>query len=128
MIDVADALELLEICADEMSSQGAGGTCRTEGVPKRRASLTARALAKGQLNVADLSRFPLRSSQPGTGEYDEPLMTLGAMIVFRTADKFGRAGASTSRTLDAVYRAVQGYVDILPSSPQSCATRRRFVS
>jgi hypothetical protein len=124
MIDVVHALELLEISADEMSSEDAGGgTCGTEGLPTRRASLTARALAKGQLTVADLSRFPLRRSQSGAGEDNEPPMTLGAVIVFRTADTFGRAGASTPRTLDAVYRAVQRYVDIIPITLQSCADR-----
>jgi hypothetical protein len=45
-------------------------------------------------------------------------MTLGAMIVFRTADKFVRAGAPTARTLDALYRAVQRYVEVLPASLQ----------
>jgi hypothetical protein len=48
-------------------------------------------------------------------------MTLGAMIVFRTADKFVRAGAPTVRTLDALYRAVQRYVEVLPDSLQDGA-------
>ncbi|HXC77242.1 MAG TPA: hypothetical protein VNU19_09335 [Candidatus Acidoferrum sp.] len=38
------------------------------------------------------------------------------MIVFRTADRFVRAGASTARTLDALYRAAQQYLELIPSS------------
>jgi hypothetical protein len=117
MIDVVQALELFEICADEMATEDADGTGSVRPAGGRRMTLTARALAKRQLHVAHLARFPLRGAL-GDGYSDEPTMTLGAMIVFRTADRFGRAGASTTRTIDALYRAVQRYVELIPSSLQ----------
>lgn len=114
MIDLVQALVLFEICADEMAREGE----RDEGGRDRSGlSLTARALAKRQLDVAHLSRFPIRGSLHDSEEPGEPAMTLGAAIVFRTADRFGRAGATTERTLDAVYRAAQRYVHALPGSP-----------
>lgn len=113
MIDVVQALELFEICADEMASEEANGD--GGGAGRRRMTLTARALAKRQLHVAHLARFPLRGAL-GNARSDEPVMTLGALIVFRTADKFGRAGASTSRTIAAIYRAVEQYMELIPSS------------
>jgi hypothetical protein len=90
MIDVVEALELFEMCADEMANE-------EPSVGRRRLSLTARAMAKRH-------------------RANEPAMTLGAKIVFRTAHRFGRAGASTERTLDAVYHAVHRYVEIIPAS------------
>ncbi|MCW2526701.1 MAG: hypothetical protein JWM76_1561 [Pseudonocardiales bacterium] len=118
MIDVVQALELLEICVDEMADEDAGSGPRGGVASRRRMSLTSRALAKGQLDVGQLGRFLLRGGTSDTAAPDEPTMTLGALIVFRTANKFGRAGASTARTMDAVYNAVQRYVEILPSSLQ----------
>src|ERR1700735_1812234 len=117
MIDVVQALELFEICADEMATEDADGTGNLGRAGGRRMTLTARALAKRQLHVAHLARFPLRRAL-GDGYPDEPTMTLGAMIVFRTADRFGRAGASTTRTIEALYRAVQRYVELIPDSLQ----------
>jgi hypothetical protein len=118
MIDVIPALELFEICADEMAEQDSSDACELSPLGRRRPSLTARELAKQQVHIAHLARFPLRGPlllNPTTGE---PTMTLGAVIVFRTADRFGRADASTRRILDAVYRAVQRYMEIIPSSLQ----------
>lgn len=117
MIDVVQALELFEICADEMASEQAAseGTAGESG--RRRGTLTARALAKTHLHVAHRARYPLRGV-PWDTRSDQPTMTLGAMVVFRTADKFVRAGAPTSRTLDALYRAVQRYVEVIPDSLQ----------
>jgi hypothetical protein len=117
MIDVVQALELFEICADEMATEDADGTGNLGRAGSRRMTLTARALAKRQLHVAHLARFPLRRAL-GDEYPDEPTMTLGAMIVFRTADRFGRAGASTTRTIEALYRAVQRYVELIPNSLQ----------
>ena len=117
MIDVVQALELFEICADEMATEDADGTGSVGPAGGRRMTLTARALAKRQLHVAHLARFPLRRALDD-GYSDEPTMTLGAMIVFRTADRFGRAGASTTRTIEALYRAVQRYVELIPRSLQ----------
>jgi hypothetical protein len=117
MIDVVQALELFEICADEMASEDATGDASARSSGSRRMTLTARALAKRQLHVAHLVRFPLRNVLDRT-QADEPAMTLGAMIVFRTADRFVRAGASTTRTIDALYRAVERYLDLVPSSIQ----------
>jgi hypothetical protein len=122
-IDVVQALELFEICADEMASEDAGSEFGRDDAGRRRLSLTARALAKRELSVAHLSRFPLRGSLDGAATPAEPTMTLGALIVFRTADRFVRAGASTTRTLEAVYRAVQRYLEIIPSSLQDGADR-----
>ena len=119
MIDVVHALELFEICADEMTAERARGDHQVVDAGGRRLTLTARALAKAELNVAQLTRFPLRSF-PGDGTAArEPIMTLGAMIVFRTADKCVRAGASPARTLEALYRAVEQYLDILPGPLQN---------
>ena len=119
MIDVVRALELFEICADEMTAERASGDHRAGDAGDRRLTLTARALAKGKLNVAQLTRFPLRGF-PGDGTAArEPTLTLGAMIVFRTADRCVRAGASPTRTLEALYRAVEHYLDILPGPLQS---------
>jgi hypothetical protein len=117
MIDVVQALELFEICADEMATEDADGAGSFGGVGGRRMTLTSRALAKRQLHVAHLARFPHRGAL-GDGYSDQAIMTLGAMIVFRTADRFGRAGASTTRTIEGLYRAVQRYVELLPDSLQ----------
>jgi len=116
MIDVVQALELFEICADEMAAEDATGECDAGGAGRRRMTLTARALSKRPLDVAHLARFPLHGSLHGTTAAGEPPMTLGAMIVFRTADRFVRAGASTAHTLDALYRAAQQYLELIPSS------------
>jgi hypothetical protein len=120
MIDVVQALELFEICADEMASEQTTGECNSGETGRQRRTLTARALAKTHLHVAHLARYPLRGV-PWDTRTDQPTMTLGAMIVFRTADKFVRAGAPTTRTLDALYRAVQRYVEVLPDSLQDGA-------
>jgi hypothetical protein len=118
MIDLVQALELFEICADEMTREESSGEYSAGAIGHRRMSLTARALAKRQLHVAHLARFPLRGGPRDGAGSDRPAMTLGAMIVFRTADRFVRAGASTDRTLDAIYRAAQQYVEIIPSALQ----------
>lgn len=115
MIDVVQALELFEICADEIASEQTDGECNTRPAVGHQRSLTVRALAKTHLHVADLARYPLRGV-PWDTRSDQPMLTLGAMIVFRTADKFVRAGAPTARTLDALYRAVQRYAEVLPGS------------
>jgi hypothetical protein len=120
MIDVVQALELFEICAEEMASELTAGEGNAGEAGRQRRTLTARALAKTQLHVAHLSRYPLRGV-PWDTRSDQPTMTLGAMIVFRTADKFVRAGAPTARTLDAIYRAVQRYVEVIPGSLQEGA-------
>lgn len=117
MIDLVQALELFEICADEMATEEATGQVDRGGDGRQRMTLTARALAKRQLHVAHLARFPLRGPIGGQPS-GEPAMTLGAMIVFRTADRFVRAGASTTRTVDALYRAAQRYLELVPSSLQ----------
>jgi hypothetical protein len=118
MIDVIEAVELFEICANEMAKEDSSGYRRAAGVGRRRLSLTARALAKRQLNVAHLARCRPTGSLPDKSGTDEPTMTLGAMIVFCTGYRFDRAGASTGRTLDAIYHAVQRYVEIIPISLQ----------
>jgi hypothetical protein len=118
MIDVVQALELLELCADEMVREDAERDWETGRARRRPMSLTARALAKRKLNLAHLARFSAGNSRHDAATLDGPTMTLGAMIVFRTAHRFGLAGASTERSLDAVYRAVQRYVDIIPGSLQ----------
>jgi hypothetical protein len=123
MIDVIQALELFEICADELAADELEDSSGGREAGRRRPSLTARALAKQQLHVAHLARFPLRRSWLDPSATDEPAMTLGAMVVFRTADRFGRAGASTERTLDAIYHAVQRYVDIIPTALQDGTDR-----
>jgi hypothetical protein len=117
MIDVVQALELFEICADEMASEQTASGGNPGPVGPGHGTLTARALAKTHLHVAHLARYPLRGI-PWDTRSDQPTMTLGAMIVFRTADKFVRAGAPTARTLDALYRAVQRYVEVIPDSLQ----------
>jgi hypothetical protein len=122
MIDVVQALELFEICADEMANEQSGGECNVAQARRQRTTLTARALAKTQLHVAHLARYPLHGV-PWNTTSDQPTMTLGAMVVFRTADKFVRAGASTARTLDALYRAVQRYVEVIPASLQDGVDR-----
>jgi hypothetical protein len=116
MIDVIQALELFETCADEMATEDADRRGNRGGTGGRRMTLTARALAKRQLQLADLSRFPLRGVLGDAPSADEPTMTLGAMMVFRTADRFGRAGASRTRTIEALYRAVHRYTELIPCS------------
>jgi hypothetical protein len=118
MIDVVQALEMFEICADEIAAEEAGDWSHAGGADHRHLTLTARALAKRHLDVAHLTRFPIRGSLCDANGAGEPTMTLGALIVFRTADRFVRAGASTAHTLDALYRAVQRYLDIIPVSLQ----------
>jgi hypothetical protein len=117
MIDVVQALELFEICADEVASEQTASDGDAGQVVLGRGTLTARALAKTQLHLAHLARYPLRAA-PRDTRSDQPTMTLGAMIVFRTADKSVRAGAPTARTLDALYRAVQRYVEVIPGALQ----------
>jgi hypothetical protein len=116
MIDVIQALELFETCADEMATEDADGTGNRGGPGGRRMTLTARALAKRQLQLASLTRFALRGVLGHAQSADEPTMTLGAVMVFRTADRFGRAGASTTHTIEALYRAVHRYAEFIPSS------------
>jgi hypothetical protein len=127
MLNIIEALELFEISADEMAAEDAIGVGCVVGHNGRRLSLTARALAKRQLDGAHLARIPLRGSSYRVAA-DEPAMTLGAVIVFRTADRFVRAGASTSRTLDAVYRAAQRYLDLIPRSLLDGVDRAAFTS
>jgi hypothetical protein len=116
MIDVVQALELLEICAEEIATEDEECEPDAVGNPRQRVSLTARALATRQLTVADLVNWPLGIlSHNGVTSY-EPAMTLGALIVFRTADRFWRAGASTDRALIAVYCAAQRYAEMIPHS------------
>jgi hypothetical protein len=117
MIDVVQALELFEICADEMASEHKAGESNPGVAGRQRGTLTARALAKIQLHLDHMARYPLRSVLWGP-QPEQSAMTLGAMIVFRTADKFVRAGAPPARTLDALYRAVQRYTEVLPNSLQ----------
>jgi hypothetical protein len=118
MIDVIQALELLEICADEMAGEHENGEPDGAGTPRRRMSLTARALAKRQLTLAQLANWPLGDCPNRTPTPCQPAMTVGALIVFRTAHRFGRAGASTERTLDAVYCAAHRYTAMVPHSLQ----------
>jgi hypothetical protein len=117
MIGVLQALELFEICPDEIAGEQTIGGYNFGEAGQPRRTLTARALAKTHLHVAHLVRYPLRGV-PWDTRTDQPAMTLGAMIVFRTADNFVRAGAPTTQTLDALYRAVQRYVEVLPGSLQ----------
>jgi hypothetical protein len=123
MIDVVQASELLEVCAAEIASENSAAARGPEPARRARLSLAARALAKRQLTIAHLARRPLGRWPHGVARTDEPTITLGAVIVFRTADRLGRAGASTAHTLDAVYRAVHRYVDVLPSTLQDRADK-----
>jgi hypothetical protein len=116
MMDVVQALELFEACAEEMANEAAAARRENgDGAVRRRVGLTARALAKGEVDVMRLARFELRGSCRDVAGREEPLMSLGALIVFRTADRFSRAGMSPQRTLDAVYRGVQRYAETLPN-------------
>jgi hypothetical protein len=118
VIDVIQALELLEICADEMAGELDNGEPDHAGGPRRRMGLTARALAKRQLTLAQLANWPLSDCPNRTSIPRQPAMTVGALIVFRTAHRFGRAGASIERTLDAVYCAAHRYTAMVPRSLQ----------
>jgi hypothetical protein len=124
MMDVVQALELFEMCADEIDAEETRGDGDVSDPGRRRLTLTARALAKSQLDVAQLTRFPLRASLGDGTPAREPALTLGAMIVFRTADRCVRARASTGRTLDALHRAVEQYLEIIPGPLQNEVDKR----
>ncbi len=114
MIDVVEALELLEKCAHEMGSEFSSTPRAT---PLRPNNLAVRALAERGLRLADLSTSPRTTrTDAGPSARIEPALTLGALVAFRTAARFARAGASPSTTLEASYRAVTRYIEILPSS------------
>jgi hypothetical protein len=110
MIDVVEALQLLEESAELTSTKGSDFARRPD-------SLVIRALAERQLHLADLNRFPLpaASKRQALDSRDSPL-TLGALIVFRTAHRFVRAGSTSAQAINAAYRAARRYLDILPSS------------
>ncbi len=126
VIDLVQALELLQICADEMAGDADDERSLAPAADKRM-SLAARALAKRQLDVARLSRLDLGDDPYGTGEPREPTMTLGAFVVFRTACRLGQAGVSTVHTLDAVYRTARWYLETIPSSLQDRDDKTAFV-
>ncbi|MCW2522308.1 MAG: hypothetical protein JWO63_643 [Frankiales bacterium] len=113
MIDVVEALEILEKCADEIDSEELSGG--EQEAPLRASNLAGRALAECGLRLADLSSFSrVRAANTARQPRVEPALTLGALIAFRTAARFARAGASPARTVNASYRAVTRYIEILP--------------
>lgn len=116
MIDVVQALELLEVCAAEMAGAGSSDGGDTSAARRNGMSHAERALAKGQLRVDDLATFPRRASRSDRRIPDAPPMTLGALIVFRTAYRSGRAGASAECTLEAAHRATERYVELIPTT------------
>jgi len=103
-IDVVRALDLLETCAAEVAGEEVSAGRRPSF---RRSTLTTRALAK--LDIA-----PLAAN--GSVVTSGPRLTLGATIAFRAAHRTGRAGAPAPRALDAAYRAVHRYLNLLPRS------------
>jgi hypothetical protein len=115
MIDMIQALELLEICADEMASEHEDVNFDRTGVNRTTQSLAARALAVREMSIAQLGSWPVpvQVARPAG-----PALSIGALIVFRTAHRFWRAGASTERTLSAVYCAASRYADAIPDSLQ----------
>jgi hypothetical protein len=127
VIDLVQALELLEICADEMAG-GAEQERLLAPAADGRISLAARAFAKRQLDVTQSSRLHLSDDLYGAGGPPEPALTLGAFIVFRAACRCGRAGVSTARTLDAVYRTARWYLETVPSSLQDRHDKTAFVA
>lgn len=127
VIDLIQALELLQICADEMADDADDERFLAPSADKR-TSLAARALAKRQLDVTQLCRLDLGDDPNATAEPREPSMTLGALVVFRTASRLGLAGVSTARTLDAVYRTARWYLETIPSSLQDRDDKTAFVA
>jgi hypothetical protein len=117
MIDVVQALELLEICAADAAGQDAPEEGGTGVAPHRRMSLAERALARRQLHVSDLAP-PSFGGRPrhDSAAPDGSKLTLGAVIAFRTADRFERAGGSTAHTLEAAHRAVARYAELISSA------------
>jgi hypothetical protein len=110
MIDVVEALQLLEQCAEKRSTEDRGYVPRLD-------SLVVQALAERQLHLSDLNRLPLLAASgriPLTSS--ESPLTLGALIVFRTAHRFARAGSTTAQAVNAASRAAERYLDILPNS------------
>ena len=65
VIDLVQALELLQICADEMAGDADDERSLAPAADKRM-SLAARALAKRQLDVTQLSRLDLGDDPYGT--------------------------------------------------------------
>jgi hypothetical protein len=122
MITVVDALQLLEECTQEPDSSGALESANARHGTSNR--IVTRALALGELRRSDLTRYPLVLARNGNREApDDPLLTLGAFIAFRTADRFARAGASPQQTLEASYRAARRYLDIFPAALRNAADR-----
>jgi hypothetical protein len=116
VIDVVQALELLEVCAAEMAGAGSSDGGDTGAARRSRTTLAERALAKRQLRVDDLVTLPGRASRSAPTDPDAQPMTLGALIVFRTAYRSGRAGASAECTLAAAYRATERYAELIATT------------
>jgi hypothetical protein len=119
MIDVVEALHSLEKCAHEMDAELSQGRQVT---PFNPSNLAVRALAERGLRLADLSVTPrVKAADIGLSARVEPDLTLGALIAFRAAARFARAGASPTYTVNASYRAVMRYIEILPIALRDAA-------
>jgi hypothetical protein len=114
---------LLEICAADMASEHEDVNFERTGVIRTTQSLAARALAARQLSVAQLGSWPVPVQ---VGRPTGPALSIGALIVFRTAHRFWRAGASTERTLSAVYCVASRYAVAIPDSLQDDVDKLAF--
>jgi hypothetical protein len=115
VIDIVDALDLLDSCVRDHGEGYRSATGPKEAVPTATDSIVTLALSKAGAPLSALS--PLAHTPIAdlyaSGRHPIPL-TLGAVVVFRAAESVDRRGQTWAMSLQAALRAASRFVELIP--------------
>jgi hypothetical protein len=112
-VDVGQALSALARCAADRAN-GLSGDDRDDAAP---GSLLRSALAHLGMTIDEFEAAPLVPEKPGSalGSDRTPVLTLGALVVLRAADRRQRAGSDWRTCVITAERAAHRYLSIVPA-------------
>ncbi|MCU1655350.1 MAG: hypothetical protein JWO57_6 [Pseudonocardiales bacterium] len=112
MIDIVDALDLLERCVQDRRAGHRSGN-----------GIVALALTKGGMPLTEVSRLADTPIGDAYAAGRRPLnLTLGAVVVLRAADSVERRGQPWGLALQAALRAASRYAELIPDGVARRAT------
>jgi hypothetical protein len=112
-VDAGQALTALERCTADRSSGPSGGD-QQDAAP---GSLLRSALTNLGMTVVEFEAAPLVPDRPDSRFTSDrtPVLTLGALVVLRAADRHQRAGGAWGTCVIAAERAARRYLSIMPA-------------
>jgi hypothetical protein len=130
MIDIVDALDLLDSCVRDRgaafrSPRRRGSAVSPRGryysCPAAGDSIVNLALIKAGVPLPALSRLANKTVADGYASGLDPLdLTLGAVVVLRAAESMERRGHAWGSCLQAALQAASRFIELIPDGVVRC--------